>query len=59
MRSITRERVKNKEEYNLGAREREPRYMSPSYKLLSSLSSGMYDSKNFLSQIWSVPTIFD
>jgi hypothetical protein len=26
MRSITRETVKNKEEYNLGVREREPRY---------------------------------
>ena len=27
MRSITRETVKNKEEYNLGVREREPRYI--------------------------------
>ena len=30
MRSITRETVKNKEEYNLGVREREPRYSNTS-----------------------------
>ena len=29
MRTITRETVKNKEEYNLGVREREPRYILP------------------------------
>ena len=39
MRNITRETVKNKEEYNLGVRKREPRYIPPSYILLSPLSS--------------------
>ena len=39
MRSITRETVKNKEEYSLGVRERGPRYILP---LLQTTQSSEY-----------------